>query len=456
MKVLFLETRQNEVWVSMQEILPHIKKVWTYLSNQKGWEFHCVDVDNSSPTSYRKDILEADLIVIPAFNARVAQSLVVIRKMLGVETPWVFYLHNQATIGLWPLFALGIGDLLHSGDIFLGTCDGDHEAIKRSLTNFQFFKTYFATEDNLENLPSQRSEDINDILFIGRISCQKNLHSLLIAFKKLKKEKPTLTLHLYGKEDELGSPNMEWKGEGYLAFLNRVIKEETIEDVNFYGFVNRETIKETWRGKRFLFCSPSLHSDENFGMAALSALEIGGNVVLSDWGGHKNYLEYFPNRVEFVSVFHQNFGPFIEVDSLFLALKNSLESKGENSEVSSPFCLYKISQTLAEYLESSLSNQNFQKCMATQLARDLVEKRTYFHQQDPNLLQKVFENYQDPNAQVFFEAYGAQLRGALGKGELLPWAKVDTGKIRIEDPIKKDLILTEDEAKKMGYYFEKN
>ncbi|MCR9202940.1 MAG: glycosyltransferase [Halobacteriovoraceae bacterium] len=455
MKILFLETRQNEVWVSMQEILPHIKNVWTHVSSQKGWDLSSVDVDNTSPTSYRSEIIQADLIVIPAFNARVAQNLVVIRQMLGIQTPWVFYLHNQATIGLWPLFSLGIGDLLHKDDLFVGTCEGDKVALSRSINPAHFVKTYFATQDDLEVLPPifKNKEAIKDIVFVGRISSQKNLHSLILAFKKLKRNRPELSLHIYGKEDGLGSPNMEWKDDGYQAFLNQIIASENIKDINFYGFVNRETIKSTWRGKPFVFCTASLHSDENFGMAALSALELGGRLVLTDWGGHKNFAEHFPERVDLVPVYHQNLGPFLQIDELQKTLEKSLNALCENSSIKSPFCLYRISQRLGESLENYFSSNRSDAIKVLKLTRDLVEKRKYFYAQDKKHLQKVFENYQDSNAQIFFQAYGATFDKSKSGTKLVPWAKKEGEEIIITDPIKREIILSQEEAKELGYFY---
>lgn len=458
MKILFLETRQNEVWISMQEILPHIKSVWTHLSSQKGWELSSVDVDNSSPTSYRSEIFAADLIVVPAFNARVAQSLVIIRQMLGIQTPWVFYLHNQATIGLWPLFSLGIGDLLHKDDLFVGTCEGDRIALTRSVNSAHFIKTYFATQDDLENLPpvSNSETSVKDIVFIGRVSSQKNLHSLILAFKNLKKNRPELRLHIYGKEDGLGSPNMEWSDRGYLSFLNQIIKSENIEDVNFYGFVNRETIKAAWRGKPFIFCTPSLHSDENFGMAALSAVELGAKLVLSDWGGHKNFAEQFPDRVELVPVYHQNHGPFISIDKLIAALEKSLNPLAEYESIESPFCLFRISQRLGERIENYFSSERTDALKVSKLTRDLVDKRKYFHSQDKLLLQKVFEDYEDPNAQIFFQAYGATFEKSKSGTKLVPWAEDKGTEVLVKDPIKREIKLSKEKAKALGYFYSEN
>lgn len=454
MNILFLETRQNEVWISMQEILPQIKRVWTLFCEEKGWDFHCVDVDNNSPTSYRKEILKADFIVVPAFNARVAQSLVVIRKMLGIRTPWLFYLHNQATIGLWPLYALGMGELLHKHDVFLGTCEGDRKAIDQTLKNYSYIPTLFSTEENINSLPPISNQGTKDILYIGRVSCQKNLHSLLMAFKRLKEKDGNLKLHLYGNEDQLGSPNMEWKADGYGAILHKLVHEEKIEDVNFYGFVNRQTIKESWKGKNFIFCSPSLHSDENFGMAALTALELGGRVVLTEWGGHLNFLKSFPKRVYGVPVYHHHEGPFIKVKELELALEKALNSQRNVEPQESFFNEKAIVKNLIEEFDKYIATERNDPLIAFGIVEKLLKKRKDYLERDANLLQKVFENYSDSDAQIFFEAYGAKYTTEKSSGELLPWVfKNEQGSFQVSDPIKKDLILSENEVSLKGYLY---
>jgi len=51
-----------------------------------------------------------------------------------------------------------------------------------------------------------------------------------------------------------------------------------------------------------VFISTSVHSDENFGLVAFRALNAGIPVILSEWGGHKDFSKYFTG-VEYISIY---------------------------------------------------------------------------------------------------------------------------------------------------------
>lgn len=460
MKILFLETKQNEVWVSMQEILPHIQEVWNLIAKNIGGELIVKNVDELNPSAYLKDLLNSNLIIVPAFNARMAQNLVVIREYLGIKSPWVFYLHNQATIGLWPLFALGVGKYLQSNDLFIGTCSGDQRALLNSLKNSSYYQTFFATRDDSAFLPKIEPTKVNDIVYIGRVSPQKNLHSLMMAFKLLKSEKPELKLHIYGGEDQLGSPNMQWKGEGYQKFLENLVQVEEIKGVFFHGFTPREEIKDKLRNKKFILCTASLHSDENFGMAVLSGLELGAKAVLTNWGGHKNFLKAFPERVYGVPVYLSGKGPYIAIHELRDKLKLALEENTVLEKTPSPFNLSSIVKSLENYLQEHYLKRTFSEKKELEvlpLLFELLEKRKSFLKRDSTLVQKVFDSYQDPHAHKFFSAYGAACpKDVFNKGRLVPWAYRGEEEVDVRDPHRGNFKLCEDELGPNGYLIDTN
>ncbi len=428
-KVLFLQTKQNHVWTSMQEILPHIQRVWEKKCQRDGHEITVVDVDQQRPHEYSKEILTCTHIVVCAFNLKIVAALQVIRGKLGVNSPLYFYLHNQATIGLWPLQHFKLFSFLRESDVFMGTCEGDSKCM--NLLGLACENTLFASEDNLSHLPALKEEKIKDIVFIGRVSRQKNLHLLILAFQKICETDSSLKLHIYGKEDGLGSPNMELKKSGYLNEL----KELAGHQVFFHGFVEREKIKDKWKNKPFLFCSPSLHSDENFGMAALMALELGARAVLSSWGGHKNFLSFFPKRVFPVSVHIGKYGPFLNINELREALELGLSGK-ELGKVSSPFFDEQILNSLSIDHRPSSRSLNL-----PQLTKKLLAKKSGE--------QKVFEDYCDQDAHQFFKAYGAR-PSLLEVRSLFPWVKKEGNLLKIKDPHRGEFSINENEVSEFG------
>ncbi len=398
-KVLFLETRQNFVWTSMQEILPQISILWEELSQSENFELKKVNVDDFDRVDF-KVLFDCDYIVCSAFNLNSVGFLKTIRAKMGIRVPMAFYLHGLATVGLWPLAEFGLWPLLLDNDIFMGTCEGDINCLNL-LGIENSLKTLFSSDENLIELPPLEGAEIKDILYIGRISHQKNLETLIDAFNTLSREDKSLKLHIYGEEDHLDSPNLGLKRTDYLKEL----KGRASSGIHFHGFVQREKIKEQWREKNFLFCSPSLHSDENFGMAALMALEIGGRLLLSDWGGHQNYKKMVPNRVETVQVMGDETGVYLDPLTFTSQLRKSLKGEGQGA-TKSPFHRALIARELFDGLQQFLGSSSEMPKGVPELTKKLCEKRRLFVSENSDHQQRVFSSKKDPDYQAFFRAYG--------------------------------------------------
>lgn len=457
-KIIFLKTSQNLVWTSMEEILPCIQESWLSFSKRENVNFVTIDVDSDSPQKYIKDFLESDLIVVSAFNGKMAQYLNLIRGRLKVDSPWYFYLHGLATVGLWPLHALGLGDLLTTNDRFIGTCDGDKDSLLLAHENAYFKMGTFFTKQNLKMLPKLNDGRIQDLVYVGRISRQKNLHSLLMAFKLLKKDFNEMRLHIFGKEDNLGSPNMGQRELGYLDELKSLVKEQSIADVCFHGFVKRDEIYKVLQNKAFLFCGLSLHSDENFGMAALSALENGGKLVLTNWGGHQNFISRYPERVCEVKVRLGSFGPFINITDLVKAFKIAIDLKDPIERMN-----FATQDHAIELIQKGIADSVPKKepLKTRGIVQDLLDFRKEHESMSDLMAQKIFTGFSDPNAHAFFKCYGAKKTEedfSLENGYLLPWAKpFDKSEkiLSVKDPHKGPWEGSLLEAKENGYLINK-
>jgi glycosyltransferase involved in cell wall biosynthesis len=453
MNVVFLETKLNLKWTSMQEILPQLENVWSHALNKSGHEYSCICVDEMTPKMCSKILLEADLIVVSAFNAKVAGFLKVTRELFGLQTPWAFYLHNQATIGLWPLYEFGIGSLLHSRDIFIGTCAGDQKLIESLYENASFELIPFYSE-GVKAKTVELQRDIQKIVFIGRISEQKNLHSLIVAIKILKDQGKRFELLLYGKEDNLGSPNMGLESSSYLEVLLSIRSKLGLDDeVQFLGFVDRRDLEKMMTNEDVIFCTPSVHSDENFGMAALMALKCGKRIVTSHWGGHKNFKREFPELVFDFPVYQGGDGPFINVIELADCLKLASEAQGKFTIDFTFFDKENVIKKIDSFLTQFESlEQESSPLIKKNLLERVLRARKEYKKESP---QKVFENYSDELAQPFFQAYGAtdfefDEVGALNR--TLPWVEQrDT--YNVEDPQKGKRSLSEKEMKILGYIY---
>ena len=389
----------------MQEIIPHIKDIWTNYCERNGHILKVINVDQSRPSDYMKELMTSDLIVISCFNAYVAGWMKIIRQKFLINTRWAFYLHNQATIGLWPLYELGVAQLFKDTDVFIGTCEGDLKSMDLCFKNAKTEILPFSSK-GIDLLPiGSVMNKAQDIVFIGRISRQKNLESLIESMSELIQINSNLKLHIYGKEDFLGWPNMGLKKEeSYLKELIELVSQRKLENhIVFHGFVSREEIKETWSHTAFVFCSPSLHSDENFGMAALMALAIGARVVLSDWGGHQNYMTHLNDICYGVAVYlDEKRGLHTKVSELSKALLQAL-NQDDIIDSKSDFFSYEGAVSNLSRLEEERGKGH--GLTLSDFGQNLLMQRKKY--KDEGELQKVFTSESDSVAIELFYCYGA-------------------------------------------------
>jgi glycosyltransferase involved in cell wall biosynthesis len=436
MKICLLTTRLNSVWLSMQEIIPAIEQRWRDFAKAEGHQIdQCIVDEDPCLKKNFSQIITADLIIIVAFNHKIAASMKVIRQIAGLNTPFVFYLHGQSSLGLWPLDELDVLSLLHTGDQFISTSHNDKACFDLLFENKKALIIPFQySTSNLEDKSMKlwkKEQDTIDLVFVGRVSQQKNLHSLIYSLSLIKNKK--MKLHLIGGEDHLSSPNMELEPIAYLEYLKSLALSLGVGDrVVFHGFQKRELIHSFLSQLPYVFVSPSLHSDENFGMAALWSLCHGARALLSNWGGHTDFQEHFGQNVQLIPVSLGDRGPYIEINHLTEALESIASDQSFIGETSCPeyytdiFAHHKYKKILMERVETQPLNQ-------TSLLRDVLAQRQKFKEKYQT---KVFHSYEDPLAHSFFKAYGASEKNCLNERrlKLLPWARKTSSGYKVLDP----------------------
>lgn len=397
--IVILTSRENFVWTSMQEIIPLIEQSWDFLCQKENFHIHSINVDNDSISKNLKYLLSADVFVVTCFNVKIASAIILLRTKLQLDTKIIFYLHGLATIALWPLKRFGVLDVLSSSDIFIGTCEGDLASVKLSLENAQCVKIPFTiTEYNIQKLISQT---IKPFVFIGRISPQKNLDQLILAYAQLSSEiKANHLLIIYGAEDHLGYPNLGIKDANYLLKLQEIIKEHNLNShVILKGFVDRHQIQEELKDG-YIFVSPSTHSDENFGMAAFRALIHGSPAILSRWGGHIEYQQEFREQVTYVSPYLNNKSEINTTELYHALLEASKKTSDYDNRIPHHFSMESISQSLLSLLEKEGHSAPL---IPTSIAKNVFLNQERFEKEGE--IQRCFTSFNDPNFIDFFKAY---------------------------------------------------
>lgn len=433
----------------MNEIIPWIEKTWESWALANDYQVQKIFVEEAGLKLTSHSLLSSDLVVITSFTTTLARYFQIAKVQLGYDGRTIVYLHNQASIACWPYFEWGLGSGLTENDFFVGSCLRDKLALEKSLINAQIKIHPFSFDEYSLEVPPLKKNSTAHFVFIGRISPQKNLHTALWAFSLLKTKHPEISwkFELFGKEDHLGSPLMGIENNNYLDFLLALTQELGLtEEVIFRGFVDRQKIQKEMSTHQCIFLAPSLHSDENFGMAAFRCLSLGHQAVLSNWGGHSDYETYFPQQLTLVPVSKSKNGPFVDVSDLVhglhMACLTGSEVKHKNPDY---------------YLDSTIKKSFSEMAFAPKKSSSLLQRtsfaqaihlqwRHYFTEEKKTKTAeelkggRIFESFEDPTSWPLFEAYGMnQDFKSASKTEnlqLAPWVKIIEGKYRVLDPMK--------------------
>jgi glycosyltransferase involved in cell wall biosynthesis len=398
---IVLTSTQNYVWSSMQEIIPHIVRCWEKTKGSSH-NVEVIDVDKTPLKSIAKQCWQAQNIVISCFNFQIASVLRVLKKDMGIPARLIFHLHNQATIALWPLQEFGILPLFTGNDLFVSSANRDWESLKQSVHSPKGGVVIFSLAEKELITDTHKAPEENELYFAGRISRQKNLHSIIEALHILKQKNIYTKFHIFGDEDFLGSPNMGVKDPSYKQELVELIHKFNLQElVIFHGKVDRTELYQSKLKNRKIFISPSAHSDENFGIAAFRALCRGERLILSDWGGHTDYQQNFPTQIEYVDIIPANengltCGPSQIAEAIIKTLEKNIPA------FSIP----------PQYFEDNISKQYFQllknpievssPLKLTSLFEKIIDRRAQFKPHPT----RIFHDYNDPLAQELFKAYG--------------------------------------------------
>lgn len=417
----------------MQEIIPFLVGTWKELDSE---HTEIVDVDETSMKSYFKAMMTADQIILTCFTPSLYRAAAFIRSEVNNSAQFIIHLHNQATIGCWPLRHWGGKELFRESDVFVSSCQRDAACLKISYPEATVKVVPFSYKSLPREISNLKKSRTIPFIFFGRMSSQKNLHSLLLSFHHLSVENPEIdwTFDFFGNEDGLGSPNMSRQDQGYEIFLKDLVKKLKLDHrIRFNGFQDRGTIQKWLNEKKSIFVAPSLHSDENFGMAAFQSL-IGGHLaVLSDWGGHSDFKKYFSKQVYLCPIYKTPAGPFL----------NPAEFKSHLVQAVTDY-VQDISDLMpTNYLFESILQQNKnilkfksqkQSLLQSSEAADLILSKI---PKNPSKLdQGIFESYEDPLAHLFLSTYGMenQIPDASARRFFVPWLFADNSKTIVQDP----------------------
>ncbi|WP_034730648.1 glycosyltransferase family 4 protein [Bacteriovorax sp. Seq25_V] len=223
--------------------------------------------------------------------------------------------------------------------------------------------TYFHSEDLRKNTRHQLSIQDDEIVFCytGRLSYQKNIHSLINYFYQVYRVfRLKCKFYIIGEFDDLGAPfiGKHFPNSYYFNKIFDVYKdlpEIFREKLIFTGKLSSGELNKFYNASD-LFVSFSVHNDEDFGMSPLEALATGTPCIITDWGGYSAF------RSEYCKTITTK----IEIDSIkidfSLAAKETLKvlhSKFPRKEVSDYYQSKMTQKSTTEYLKNMKTPTRF-------------------------------------------------------------------------------------------------
>lgn len=237
-------------------------------------------------------------VVLGRIDEKVLQS----RERLDRKPPLIGFLLGA--------ISRGGGDLsrnysyLKSTDVLVGNCTGDVEITKKFFKNCQARNLPFAYDESTfhtveesqrqalkTELGFQKTDRI--LLYSGRLTMEKNLHSQLRLFSVLQHLMPNLHLVIVGELENVPFIEIGMYSVDITGTITRLVSELRLDTgrVHFLGRKNPTQLRDFYIIADALV-NLTLHHDENFGFAQVEAMACGTPVIGSCWGGLRDTIKH--------------------------------------------------------------------------------------------------------------------------------------------------------------------
>lgn len=302
MSTLLLLPNQEESWASVKLVCDYtIKQARALYDNLDIYYVRRDEVFKNA-----KSFMKYEKIICLDHCVESFKLLALLKSLLKDDLVIEFYALGMASSYYWPLIKFGLARHLSTKDKFVVSCFRDIELTRQCFSNAQVELRSFEIRPRDELRPANKQR----LVYIGRLSFQKNLHGLLLFFSHYKKSHPGAVLELFGDWDNLDLPYFEMKMSSYKDYILDLVNQLGLSDeVIFHGPKTEEQIDQLMQEGSLTFISLSLQTDENFGIAAYKALSFGHRAILSNWGGHAQLKELFGESVYLVQSAVSKNGP---------------------------------------------------------------------------------------------------------------------------------------------------
>jgi glycosyltransferase involved in cell wall biosynthesis len=242
----------------------------------------------------QQQLLHEWLVRCDAVVGPIDDRILQVRHATGCGTPYVGLLLGHLSRGAIPLATAY--RYLRASDVLVGNCTADlaladlflaNAAVERVPFGFDASKFYPADQAAQRALRERWSIDPSEklIVYAGRIALEKNVHTLLKAFRVVLDARP-VRLVIAGSVSphpfhELGAFPL-----GMMRMLRRLMAHLELDQgqVLFVGNQTPDDLR-VWYSTADALANLTLNHDENFGLAQIDAMACGLPAVGTAWGG---------------------------------------------------------------------------------------------------------------------------------------------------------------------------
>lgn len=220
------------------------------------------------------------------------------RDELGLETPIIYN-----PLGEFPRGAPGFlnaGPRFRNDDSIIFSSTADHAIYKKliksmacatQVSHFGVDTKHFSPQPKVVRNKLRQylglPENAFLLLYVGRITAEKNVHGLINVFEKLVQKHDHVYLLLVGEVKDVAFTEFGLGPYDLKALFTENIPSALWKRIRFFGAVGYQEIPEFYSAAD-VFVNLTVHHDENFGFTQVEAMSCACPVVASDWGGIKD------------------------------------------------------------------------------------------------------------------------------------------------------------------------
>jgi glycosyltransferase involved in cell wall biosynthesis len=344
-KLIILKSTKNHFWKSCQII----EEQMLLALNKSDLDITFLELEENfseDQLNWIKKYAEEDLHFFFLSDILVYQDICKRIKELNLRsTRYYFPIYGNMTVEIYRWLLLE--KILKDQDVvFLGASTRSCQQIDKFINHGAVYHLPFCFETSSRT--NDQSKTI-DLVYAGRITPQKNIFELISAFKYAFDFNPSIRLHIAG-DFHLRMFHLHGYSIDALKFQQTFNELIVHPGIIFHGNLDQSALSALFSRSDY-FVSMSTYHDEDFGMSACQAACHGMGLILSDWGGHGDFLK------------NSKFVP-VEVDSFNLpkitsgALIKILAGLTANSH-----------KTSKDYYQRYFSHQLFHKKLKTLMTK---------------------------------------------------------------------------------------